>query len=108
MSATAIKSLRVHLKFGPSVITPDQRSEAFGVLRGLLHSMSGSSITLCDQNTWTFRVEVPEGTPFGTLLFGGVFEITKAPITAIPKVRVVNTLPSLPWEPRRNFRPVAM
>ena len=90
MSAKKNKTVRVHLKFGPTVITPEKRFDATGALRALLSPMPGSLITLLDMHTWTFGVDVPEGTPFGMLLFGGLFEITKKPVENV----------ELPWEPR--------
>lgn len=81
MSATKLNTVRVHLKFGSTVITPEQRLDAAGALGALLSPMPGSLITLLDMRTWTFRVEVPEATPFGMLLFGGLFEITTPPAT---------------------------
>jgi hypothetical protein len=92
MSAKKNKTVCVHLKFGPTVITPEQRFETASILGELLYPMPGSSITLLDMSTWTFRVEVPEATPFGMLLFGGLFEITPPPATQ----------PDLSWRLRRN------
>jgi len=94
MSATAIKSLRLHLKFGPAITTADQRTDAFNTLRELLFLMHDTSISLCDQSTWTFAVQVPEGTRFSPLLLGGTFEITSAPAKQ----------PDLSWRQRPNSR----
>lgn len=87
MSASKAKHIEVRLKFGPSVITPEQRAEAHGALRGLLCEMSHASLSLTDKENWIFTLKVPEGTRFGILLFGGTFELVG---------------PQIPWKARER------